>query len=266
MSDMHMARSVESVNDTINHAVQGSRELPQFDDVLNDIAPHPYTLNTFKSYLEKNHCSEFLDFIIDLREYSERYKSANCRIERSTPQCDESKYLVGLWRRLVSIYIVPGSSREMNLSSEEREQLLQYMDDMIPPPPSFIEDVVKRVYDTFQSSVFVLFLSSSSPSTTVDWADAIPTKAESGTSTPFSADYPLTLVPDDGFLDQSNQNCADSSDDAASQMSSNRTEKTTSLTHLLAVFNLKSIFKPNRQARKKWKSGMKLAVQRVPRY
>jgi hypothetical protein len=64
------------MDDHVIFPVPSSKDLPRFDDVLKDMAPYPYTLDIFKSYLTRNHCSEFLEFIMDLREYSEKYKSA----------------------------------------------------------------------------------------------------------------------------------------------------------------------------------------------
>lgn len=73
-----------------------SRNLPRFDDILDDVAPYPYTLEIFKSFPEKNRCTEFLDFIVDLREYSERYKSTYCKKEPPIAQSNEPQHLLSL--------------------------------------------------------------------------------------------------------------------------------------------------------------------------
>ncbi|KAL5363438.1 hypothetical protein BJX96DRAFT_118904 [Aspergillus floccosus] len=189
------------MNDSVIHPASSSRGLPQFDDVLKGLAPYPYTLDIFKSYLSSNHCSEFLEFLMDLGEYSEKYKSAYGEDESPDVQRDGPKHLLGLWQRLVSVYIKPESSRELNLSGEEREELLQYMDGIIPPPPSFIEEVMKRVHESFQSSIFLTFLSSPLPPVNADQASSVSTTvAVSDASTLSSTESLLAnLVVDDSL-------------------------------------------------------------------
>jgi hypothetical protein len=251
------------MDDHVIFPVPSSKDLPRFDDVLKDMAPYPYTLDIFKSYLTRNHCSEFLEFIMDLREYSEKYKSAYGQDGPHYTQCDEAKHLVVLWRGLVSDYISPGASRELNLSHEEREELLQYMDGIIPPPPSIIEEVVKRVRESFQSSIFLLFLNSQSQATKVDGADSVPATIVTGISTPSSRCYPLAHFSVNVSLDASKRGRVEASNNLARQMDGHTTTEMATPTLLSALSGLKPPFAPNSEVIKSWKSGAKMAIRRI---
>ncbi|KAE8379367.1 hypothetical protein BDV26DRAFT_170304 [Aspergillus bertholletiae] len=137
------------------------REVPTFDNVLNDNAPYPYSLKSLKDYVSQNHCSEPLEFLEDLERYKQTYRFAlgldgSCRPSRPsiTPQ------LLLTWRNLLSLYILPGSEHELNLSTEERDALLQYHDASFPPSPSLIEEAVARISQSLESSIFLPYLTS----------------------------------------------------------------------------------------------------------
>lgn len=69
-----------------------------------------------------------------------------------------------LWQRLISAYILPGSPREINLSSSVRDGLLEYADSTTPPPPEVLDSAVTRMHDLMEESIFIPFLNSSSSS------------------------------------------------------------------------------------------------------
>jgi hypothetical protein len=137
------------------------RELPTFDRVLNDTAHYPYSLDSFKDYLSQNHCSESLQFLEEIRQYKQIYRSAS-QVD-GTPLSSHStasSQLLLTWKHLISMYILPGSSQELNLSTEERNSLLKYTDTPVPPSPCLIDQAVKRITQSLESSVFFQFLSS----------------------------------------------------------------------------------------------------------
>ncbi|KAJ5184662.1 Regulator of G protein signaling superfamily [Penicillium cf. griseofulvum] len=108
---------------------------PTLDEVLANIAPPPYTLSAFMAYLSQNHCLETLEFTMEANRYRDSYYALAERLGHDTMEsdCPETQHLRMLWKRLLTAYIFPGSPREINLSSEVRDALLQYKDMSAPP-------------------------------------------------------------------------------------------------------------------------------------
>lgn len=75
-------------------------------------------------------------------------------------ECPETQHLRMLWKRLLTAYIFPGSPREINLSSEVRDALLQYKNVPAPPVPQTLDSAVKRIHDLMEESIFLPFVNS----------------------------------------------------------------------------------------------------------
>ena len=133
---------------------------PTLDDVLANTAPPPYTLSAFMAYLSQNHCLETLEFTMEAQRYRETYYSLADRRGQSAVTTDtpESRHLRMLWQRLLMAYILPGAPREINLSSEVRDGLLEYRDVITPPAPETLDSAVKRIHDLMEESIFLPFL------------------------------------------------------------------------------------------------------------
>ena len=141
---------------------------PTLDEVLANTATPPYTLSAFMAYLSQNHCLETLEFTLDSNRYRDTYRSA-CRKLRESPLVSdgpESEHLRMLWERLISAYVVPGAVREINLTSQVRDGLLNCRYS-IPPPPETLDSAVKRIHDLMDESIFIPFLNTYSSSTSV---------------------------------------------------------------------------------------------------
>ncbi|KAL2013793.1 hypothetical protein VTN00DRAFT_1318 [Thermoascus crustaceus] len=138
---------------------------PTLDDVLANTSHPPYTLSAFMAYLSQNHCLETLEFTMEAHRYGETYHAVSRQLGESPiyTDCPQSQHLCMLWQRLLSAYIVPGSPREINLSSEVRDGLLQHAQSTIPPPPETLHSAVKRIRDLMEESIFIPFLNSLSP-------------------------------------------------------------------------------------------------------
>ncbi|KAJ5852000.1 Regulator of G protein signaling superfamily [Penicillium soppii] len=135
---------------------------PTLDEVLANVAPPPYTLSAFMAYLSQNHCLETLEFTLEANRYRESYYAI---IDRSGPnalaaESSESQHMRMLWQRLLAAYIFPGSPREINLSSEVRDALLQYSNVSAPPNPEILDSAVKRIHDLMEESIFLPFINS----------------------------------------------------------------------------------------------------------
>ncbi|KAJ5585226.1 uncharacterized protein N7459_005026 [Penicillium hispanicum] len=134
---------------------------PTLDDVLANTAPPPYTLSAFMAYLSQNHCLETLEFTMEANRYRDTYDSLVERLgDTAVVDSPESQHLRMLWQRLLMAYILPGSPREINLSSEVRDGLLQYRDAATPPAPQTLDSAVKRIHDLMEESIFLPFLNS----------------------------------------------------------------------------------------------------------
>jgi hypothetical protein len=138
---------------------------PTLDDVLNNRAPQPYTLSAFMAYLSQQHCLETLAFTLDARKYREKYDTASAHLAGVPLNCqsDEGDELQQEWTRILNIYIRPGAPQEINLPSEERNDLLHWPFGVKPPPPEALEPSVKRMHDLMSDSIFIPFCNSLRP-------------------------------------------------------------------------------------------------------
>jgi hypothetical protein len=138
---------------------------PTLDDVLNNRAPQPYTLSAFMAYLSQQHCLETLAFTLDAKKYREKYDTAAAHLA-GIPlnyESDEGDELQREWARILNIYIKPGAPQEINLPSEERDDLLHWPYGVKPPPPEALEPSVKRMHDLMSDSIFIPFCNSLKP-------------------------------------------------------------------------------------------------------
>ncbi|KAJ5774566.1 hypothetical protein N7457_009462 [Penicillium paradoxum] len=135
---------------------------PTLDEVLANIAPPPYTLSAFMAYLSQNHCLETLEFTMEANRYRDSYYSLAERLGPAAldSECPDAQHLRMLWQRLLTAYIFPGSPREINLSSEVRDALLQYTNVTVPPVPETLDSAVKRIHELMEESIFLPFINS----------------------------------------------------------------------------------------------------------
>ncbi|EAW11175.1 regulator of G-protein signaling domain-containing protein [Aspergillus clavatus NRRL 1] len=133
---------------------------PTLDEVLANTAPAPYTLSAFMAYLSQNHCLETLEFTLEAKRYRETYDSLTHRLQESpiVTDCPESQHLRMLWQRLLTAYVIAGAPREINVSSEVREEILRQANAHTPPPPETLDAAVKLVHDLMEESIFIPFL------------------------------------------------------------------------------------------------------------
>jgi len=135
---------------------------PTLKEVLANTAPYPYTLSAFTAYLSTNHCLETLEFTMAVKRYGEDYRAVSRQIGESPiySECQQTQKLRMLWQRLLNAYVIPGSPREINLSYEVRDRLLEYATADTPPPPEILEPARRRMHDLMEESIFIPFLNS----------------------------------------------------------------------------------------------------------
>lgn len=135
---------------------------PTLDDVLNNKAPQPYTLSAYMAFLSQQHCLETLAFTLDAKKYHEKYDQTAAHMAGMplNYESDEGYELQQDWTRMLDIYIKPGAPQEINLPSEERDDLLDWPYTVKPPPPEALEPSVKRMYDLMSDSIFIPFCNS----------------------------------------------------------------------------------------------------------
>ena len=146
---------------------------PTLDDVLNNRAPQPYTLSAFMAYLSQQHCLETLAFTLDAKKYREKYDTASAHLMGMSLnyESDEGDELQQEWTRILNIYIRPGAPNEINLPSEERNDLLHWPYSVKPPPPEALEPSVKRMHDLMSDSIFIPFCNSLRPASYAAFSD-----------------------------------------------------------------------------------------------
>lgn len=78
----------------------------------------------------------------------------------SNAHSPEYQHLCMLWQRLLTAYVLPGAPREVNLSGEVRNNLLQYASVSFPPAPETLDPAVKLIHELMEESIFIPFLNS----------------------------------------------------------------------------------------------------------
>ena len=133
---------------------------PTLPDVLSNSAPPPWTLSAFTAYLSQNHCLENLEFTMDAERYREKHDALTAQLAGMphSPELEECKYIRMLWNRLLDAYIVPDGPREINLSSNVRDQLLSLPNHTAPPAPENLDSAVKIVYKLMEEGILISFL------------------------------------------------------------------------------------------------------------
>lgn len=134
---------------------------PTLQQLLDDQGSHPWTLLAFKNYALQNLCGENIDFLADAKNY-ERYYTAT--IDGAV----EHRSLIAAWERLLQIYIMPNSAKEINISSAVRKPLLAINATANAPSPDALKPAVKKVYELIEDSVLLSFFNDVRPTSTSD--------------------------------------------------------------------------------------------------
>lgn len=135
---------------------------PTLDDVLNEKAPAPYTLAAYTAFLSQQHCLETLEFVTEAKKYADKYDEAAATYHGMPMTVDNSEGfdLQQDWIRMMDVYVKPGAPREINLPSEERDDLVEESYDPRPPKPEALEPAVRRMRDLMSDSIFIPFCNS----------------------------------------------------------------------------------------------------------
>ncbi|KAH7137638.1 regulator of G-protein signaling [Dactylonectria macrodidyma] len=133
---------------------------PTLSEILLDISPSPWTLRAFMAHLSQHHCEETLEFTLDTEDYASVY---NQLATESPMQRDRADRIISSWQKLIRIYITPGGPRQINISSRERDHLLNLPCGPPPPHPSELDESRRIIYNLMNDSILSPFLESVSP-------------------------------------------------------------------------------------------------------
>ena len=135
---------------------------PTLEDVLANKAPSPYTLAAYTAFLSQQHCLETLEFTTEAKKYADKFDEASASMAGMpiTAETQEGWELIQDWQRILEIYVKPGAPREINLPSEERDDMIDRAYDFKPPRPEYLDAAVKRMYDLMSDSIFIPFCNS----------------------------------------------------------------------------------------------------------
>lgn len=136
---------------------------PSLEQVLSNTAPPPFTLSAFMAYLSQNHCLETLEFTLEAKRYRETFDAVvqqlghhpSSTTDGTVPEC---QHLHMLWRRLVTAYILPGSPREINLTSNVRDDILRQANGDPTPHYRVLDVAVRLTHELMEESIFLPFL------------------------------------------------------------------------------------------------------------
>ncbi|KAM5353299.1 hypothetical protein ACJZ2D_016801 [Fusarium nematophilum] len=133
---------------------------PTLSEILLDVSPSPWTFRAFMAHLSQHHCEETLEFTLDAENYAFVYN----QLPAGSPmQRDRTDRVISSWQKLIRIYIAPGGPREVNISSRERDHLLNLPCGPPPPHPSELDESRRIIYNLMNDSILVPFLESVSP-------------------------------------------------------------------------------------------------------
>ncbi|EDN09055.1 predicted protein [Histoplasma mississippiense (nom. inval.)] len=170
-------------------AIPSTGTRPTLDDVLSGVSPPPYTLSAFMAFLSQNHCLETLEFTMEAKRYQDNYYADPSR----------TQHLCKLFQRILTAYIFPASPREINVSSEVRDDLLSHSNSPTPPRPETLDSAVRRMRDLMEESIFLPFLHSQSPPAITPHSPFDETKAEDDSQMPRHSSIRRQLSPQSSF-------------------------------------------------------------------
>ncbi|OJD13751.1 hypothetical protein AJ78_05818, partial [Emergomyces pasteurianus Ep9510] len=171
-------------------AIPNSSPRPTLDDVLSGTSLPPYTLSAFMAFLSQNHCLETLEFTMEAKRYRDSYYSDPSR----------KQHLCMLFQRILTAYIIPASPREINVSSEVRDDILSHSQSPTPPRPETLDSAVKRMRDLMEESIFIPFLRSQSPPPITPYSAYDETMAQDDSPMGYHASMRQRLSPQSSFV------------------------------------------------------------------
>ncbi|CAN6629766.1 hypothetical protein TRVA0_012S01574 [Trichomonascus vanleenenianus] len=139
-------------------------KIPTLHEIVTDRAPAPYSLHSFAAFLRHNHCSELLEFAVDVYRYQQAYYGWNDSV--ATSACTSTTLLNSAWNRLMDLYIEADSHREINIPAVIRSRLLSIETSALAPiHPTHLEPALNAVMDLMKENAYLTFVTTaSSPS------------------------------------------------------------------------------------------------------
>jgi len=142
---------------------------PQLSEVLLGKTAAPWSLSAFSQFLEKNFCSEVLQFTIDVIAYRECFES---RIVQGGPLvCDKDVVeTYDMWQRILETYVLPNGQKEINIPGAVQNELLAYQDPANPPSPTVLQPAYDMMIE-LMSGIYYHFVENVRPDSSVMISD-----------------------------------------------------------------------------------------------
>uniref|UniRef100_A0A060T2C9 ARAD1A00902p n=1 Tax=Blastobotrys adeninivorans TaxID=409370 RepID=A0A060T2C9_BLAAD len=122
-----------------------SCRLPLLEDIVANLVAPPYTLSAFREFVDHNHCSEVLDFILDVRKYKSTYHTMTA----------DMAYNVSA--SIINCYVRSNAPKEINLACHTRDELLQSADQGKVDPKD-LEVAYSQALDLLKDNVYIPFV------------------------------------------------------------------------------------------------------------
>lgn len=112
-------------------------EMPDLIEILEDTAGEPFSLASFQAFGREQSLDESIDFWIEIRQFQAKAGTSNSPTGKSTPPpspktTTEADIYCADVSRILSVYLRPGSEREINLGAAVRSRTLKKVMDALP--------------------------------------------------------------------------------------------------------------------------------------
>lgn len=138
---------------------------PTLREIVANESREPWTLSAFTSYCEANLCAENLSFIQEADRYSQRYNQWSDTQGTISSDSNENlaEDLSKHWRNILSDYIISGGTKELNVESRVRHEMLAVPESDFPPKPEHLHDAMRLTEKLIEDSILFSFLNDIQP-------------------------------------------------------------------------------------------------------
>jgi hypothetical protein len=105
---------------------------------------------------------ETLEFIFEVRQYRNAFSLVHHSFRDSPRASTLEKQMILQWQQLMTVYIAPSASSEINIPPQVRSKLLEATSVQSPPAPYLLEPAVQSMIQLIKESIIMPFFNNGS--------------------------------------------------------------------------------------------------------